>query len=161
MLGVVEPVWVKSMPVCCNQTFCVEINWTESIISSKDLAKWLGMFCLGCRIPKRRWFPRLHEHNSYQLRLLHGPVHFIVQTLADIPSFLAANQIIIYCPFRFIPMFLSSNKKIDMNLNWQERIGIIKNTYLFENGGVVGGGGGCVYGVGGGGGGGGGGGETK
>ena len=76
---------IVSILIRCNQTFC--------IISSKDLSKWLGMFCLGCRIPDRRWFSRLHVHN-YQLRLLHGPVHFIVQTLVHIP-FLAANQIII------------------------------------------------------------------
>ena len=53
---------IVSILIRCNQTFCVEINWTESIISSKDLGKWLGMFCLGCRIPNRRWFPRLHVH---------------------------------------------------------------------------------------------------
>ena len=51
---------IVSILIRCNQTFCVEIYWTESIISSKDLGKWLGMFCLGCRIPDRRWFPRLH-----------------------------------------------------------------------------------------------------
>ena len=42
---------IFSILMRCNQTFCVGINWTESIISSKDLGKWLGMFCLGCRIP--------------------------------------------------------------------------------------------------------------
>ena len=98
---------IVNVLIRCKQTFCVEINWTESIISSKDPGKWLGMFCLCCRIPNRRWFTRLHVQN-YWLRLLHAPVHFIVQTLVHIP-FLAANQIIIECPLRFIPMFLSSN----------------------------------------------------
>ena len=84
---------IVSILIRCNRTFCVEINWTESIMSSKDLGKCLGMFCLGCRIPNRRWFPRLHVHN-YFWRLPHGPVHFIVQTLVHIP-FLAANQKII------------------------------------------------------------------
>ena len=35
---------IVSISIRCNQTFCVEINWTESIISSKDLGKCLGMF---------------------------------------------------------------------------------------------------------------------
>ena len=137
ILGVVEPVWVKSVPVCCNQTFFknkldrkvhrggylednkCKIAWKRAnlndkqwiivkilhilfrnyhinvlcTIFSKDLAKWLGMFCFNWWIPNRRWFPHLHVH-IYELRLLHGPVHFTVQNLAHIP-FLAANQIVI------------------------------------------------------------------
>ena len=54
---------IVSILIRFNQTFFVEINWTKSIIFSKDLGKWLGMFCLSCRIPNRRWFPRLHVHN--------------------------------------------------------------------------------------------------
>ena len=37
------------------------VRWAD--VPRQDLGKWLGMFCLGCRIPKRRWFPRLHVHN--------------------------------------------------------------------------------------------------
>ena len=75
---------IVSILIRCNQTFCIEINWTESIISSKDLGKCLGMFCLGCWIPNRRWFPRLQVHLSIYLRVysLH---HNVLPTLQSIP----------------------------------------------------------------------------